>query len=138
MATFSNLKDPRMYISAVREIDKARMCGYSIDITKHREVTTNKQMAYLNFIIAYYSHVQGQTFYQTLHEIQTDIAPHIFQTEEGKKPKPLCYLDTAETSSVIRNFIDYCSMAGIDIPDAEDRVAMDYCRREVDTSAGWV
>ena len=54
MATFERLNDPRQYMAAMREIDKARDCGYAIDIVKHREVATNKQMAYLNFIISYY------------------------------------------------------------------------------------
>ena len=53
MATFERLNDPRQYMAAMREIDKARDCGYAIDIVKHREVATNKQMAYLNFIISY-------------------------------------------------------------------------------------
>lgn len=138
MATYSNLQDPRTYLAAIKEIDKARSCGYAIDICKHRSVTTNRQMAYLNFIIAYFSHIQGQTFYQTLHDIQTDIAPHIFRAGQEEKPKPLCYLNTAETSSVIRNFLDYASMNGVEIPDTDDKVAVDYCRRELESSAGWV
>lgn len=137
MATFDKLNDPRQYLLAVKEIDKARDCGYAIDIVKHRNVSTNKQMAYLNFIIAYFGYKQGQTFYETLRTIQTDICPHIFGTEG--KPKPLCYLTTAEMSSVIRNFLDYASMNEVVIPDKDDEQGLRYAKFELESGgAGWV
>lgn len=137
MAIFDKLNDPRQYLLAVREIDKARDCGYAIDIVKHRNVSTNKQMAYLNFIIAYFGYKQGQTFYETLRTIQTDICPHVFGTED--KPKPLCCLTTAEMSSVIRNFLDYASMNEVVIPDKDDEQGLRYAKMELESGgAGWV
>lgn len=139
MATFEMLNDPRQYMAAMREIDKARDCGYAIDIVKHREVATNKQMAYLNFIISYYGYKQGETFYSVLRTIQQDVCPHIFLTEEGKKPKALCYLTTAEMSSVIRNFLDYASMSEVIIPDKDDERGMRSAKAELASGgAGWV
>lgn len=139
MATFGRLRDPRQYLAAVREIDKARDCGYAIDIVKHREVATNKQMAYLNFIIGYYGLKQGETFYSVLRTIQQEVCPHVFVKEKDKKPKPLCYLTTAEMSSVIRNFLDYASMNGVMIPDKDDVSGMEYAKKELEAGgAGWV
>ena len=137
MATFDKLSDPRWYLAAIKEIDKARDCGYAIDITKHREVATSKQVAYLNFMISYYGYRQGETFYSVLHTIQTEICPHIFGTEG--RPKPLCYLTTAEMSSVIRNFMDYASMNEVAIPDKDDEQGLRYAKAELASGgAGWV
>lgn len=137
MATYNKLNDPRQYLQALKEIDKARDCGYAIDIVKHREVSTNKQMAYLNFIISYFGYKQGQTFYDTLHTIHTDVCPHIFGTEG--RPKPLCYLNTAEMSSVIRNFLDYASKNEVMIPELEDKEGLQHAMRELESGgAGWV
>lgn len=137
MATFERLNDPRRYMAAVREIDKARDCGYAIDIVKHREVATDRQMAYLNFIIGYYGWKQGETFYSVLRTIQTEVAPHIFGTEG--RPKTLGWLTTAEMSSVIRNFLDYASMNGVEIPDKDDERGLRYAKAELESGgAGWV
>lgn len=139
MATFERLNDPRQYTAAMREIDKARDCGYAIDIVKHREVATNKQMAYLNFIISYYGYKQGETFYSVLRTIQQDVCPHIFLADGSKKPKPLCYLTTAEMSSVIRNFLDYASMSEVIIPDKDDERGLRSAKAELASGgAGWV
>ena len=139
MATFEKLNDPRQYMAAMREIDKARDCGYAIDITKHREVATDKQMAYLNFIISYFGYKQGESFYSVLRTIQQDVCPHIFLVEDNKKPKKLCYLTTAEMSSVIRNFLDYASMSEVVIPSKDDQRGMRLAKAELESGgAGWV
>lgn len=139
MTTFGKLNDPMQYLAAVSEINKARDCGYAIDITKHREVATNKQMAYLNFIIGYFGYKQGESFYSVLRTIHQDVCPHIFLMEDGKKPKPLCYLTTAEMSSVIRGFLDYASMNGVQIPDKDDERGLMYAKQELEAGgAGWV
>lgn len=139
MATFERLNDPRQYMAAMREIDKARDCGYAIDITKHREVATDKQMAYLHFIISYFGYKQGESFYSVLRTIQQDVCPHIFLAEDNKKPKKLCYLTTAEMSSVIRNFLDYASMSEVVIPSKDDQRGMRLAKAELESGgAGWV
>lgn len=138
MATFDRLNDPRQYMAAMREIDKARDCGYAIDIVKHREVATDKQMAYLHFIISYFGYKQGESFYSVLRTIQQDVCPHIFLAED-KKPKKLCYLNTAEMSSVIRNFLDYASMSEVVIPSKDDQRGMRLAKAELASGgAGWV
>lgn len=139
MATFERLNDPRQYMDAMREIDKARDCGYAIDITKHREVATDKQKAYLYFIISYFGYKQGESFYSVLRTIQQDVCPHIFLAEDNKKPKKLCYLTTAEMSSVIRNFLDYASMSEVVIPSKDDQRGMRLAKAELASGgAGWV
>lgn len=139
MATFDRLNDPRQYMAAMREIDKARDCGYAIDITKHREVATDKQKAYLYFIISYFGYKQGESFYSVLRTIQQDVCPHIFLAEDNKKPKKLCYLTTAEMSSVIRNFLDYASMSEVVIPSKDDQRGMRLAKAELASGgAGWV
>lgn len=139
MATFDRLNDPRQYMAAMREIDKARDCGYAIDIVKHREVATDKQMAYLHFIISYFGYKQGESFYSVLRTIQQDVCPHIFLAEDNKKPKKLCYLTTAEMSSVIRNFLDYASMREVVIPSKDDQRGMRLAKAELASGgAGWV
>ena len=138
MATFERLNDPRQYMAAMREIDKARDCGYAIDVVKHREVATDKQMAYLHFIISYFGYKQGESFYSVLRTIQQDVCPHIFLAED-KKPKKLCYLTTAEMSSVIRNFLDYASMSEVVIPSKDDQRGMRLAKAELASGgAGWV
>lgn len=139
MATFEKLNDPRQYMAAMREIDKARDCGYAIDITKHREVATDKQMAYLYFVVSYFGYKQGESFYSVLRTIQQDVCPHIFLAEDSKKPKKLCYLTTAEMSSVIRNFLDYASMSEVVIPSKDDQRGMRLAKAELESGgAGWV
>lgn len=139
MATFERLNDPRQYMAAMREINKARDCGYAIDIVKHREVATDKQMAYLNFIISYFGYKQGESFYSVLRTIQQDVCPHIFLAEDSKKPKKLCYLTTAEMSSVIRNFLDYVSRSEVMIPSKDDQRGMRLAKAELESGgAGWV
>ncbi len=139
MATFERLNDPRQYMAAMREINKARDCGYAIDIVKHREVATDKQKVYLYFIISYFGYKQGESFYSVLRTIQQDVCPHIFLAEDSKKPKKLCYLTTAEMSSVIRNFLDYASRSEVVIPSKDDQKGMRLAKAELESGgAGWV
>lgn len=138
-----NPNDPRDYLAIVKEIERLKDARQLVEIKKYHPVQTDLQKAYLNFIITYYSSKVGQTFYQTLSEIQKYVAPHIFETGEYDKQgypkyKPLGLLNTAEASSVIRCFLDFASSREIMIPDKDDEQAMKYCQREIDSSAGWV
>lgn len=139
-----NPNDPQDWLQIVRAAEKAKECKYLLEIKKFHPVATDAQQAYLRFAITYYSSKVGQTFFQTLSEIQQGVAPHVFETDlrdrQGyPKYKTLSSLNTAEASSVIRNFIDFASMRGIMIPDKEDKQAMTYCKRELESScAGWV
>lgn len=138
-----NPNDPIDYRAILNEVEKMKECKQLIEIKKFYPIQTDLQKAYLNFIITYYSGKVGQTFFQTLSEIQQFVAPHIFQTGEYDrkgypKYKSLGLLNTAEASSVIRNFIDFASSREVMIPDKDDEVAMKYCQRDVDASAGWV
>ena len=118
MPVFSNLNNLRTYMEALKEIDKAKEIGYSLEIRKFHPVATDMQKAYLAFIITYLSSKLGQTFYQTLSEIQKNVAPHIFMTGEYD--------------------IDFAESREIMIPDKEDELAVKYCQREVESSKGWV
>lgn len=138
-----NPNDPRDYLAIVKEIERLKDARQLVEIKKYHPVQTDLQKAYLNFIITYYSSKVGQTFYQTLSEIQKYVAPHIFETGEYDKQgypkyKPLGLLNTADTSSVIRNFLDFASSREVMIPDKNDEQAMKYCQREIDSSKGWV
>lgn len=143
MAVFKNLNDPRSYMAALKEIEKAKSASYSLEIKKFHPIATDQQKAYLNFIITYLSGQIGQTFYQTLSEIQKNVAPHIFMTGEYDSKgyprfKPLGFLDTAEASSVIRNVADYANCIGIPLPDQDDELAKKYCQMDIDSNKGWV
>lgn len=143
MAVFKNLNDLRTYMSALKEIDKAKEAGYALEIKKFHPVQTDKQQAYIHFMLSYFSCRYGQTFVSTLRELQTNICPHIFETgrkDDNRNPlyRPLSSLNTQEASSVIRNFLDYSSMAGINIPTEDDKEAISYCKREVESAGGWV
>lgn len=144
MAIFKNLNDLRTYMSALKEIDNAKKIGYSLEIKKYHPVQTDQQKKYLNFMISYLSLKLGQTFFTTLHDIQLHVCPVIFYTGEkdekgNHKFKPLCFLTTAEASSVIRNVLDWASMQEVMIPEPTDKAGVDYCMRELESSgAGWV
>ena len=143
MAVFANLKDSPTYMEALKEIENAKEAGYSLEIKKFHPIATNQQKAYLNFIITYLSGKIGQTFYQTLSEIQKNVAPHVFMTGEYDKHgypkfKSLGLLNTAEASSVIRNIIDYALSIDIMLPEQNDELAMNYCQRDIESNKGWV
>ena len=143
MAVFANLNHTPTYMEALKEIETAKEAGYSLEIKKFHPIATNQQKAYLNFIITYLSGQIGQTFYQTLSEIQKNVAPHVFMTGEDDKHghpkfKSLGLLNTAEASSVIRNIIDYAGSIGIMLPEQDDDLAIKYCQRDIDSNKGWV
>ena len=126
-----NPNDPRDYLAIVKEIERLKDARQLVEIKKYHPVQTDLQKAYLNFIITYYSSKVGQTFYQTLSEIQKYVAPHIFETGEYDKQgypkyKPIGLL------------LDFASSREIMIPDKDDEQAMKYCQREIDSSSGWV
>ncbi len=139
-----NPQDPRDYLKIVKEVEKAKECKYKIEIKKFHPVQTDNQQRYIHFMISYWAMKNGETFYDTLHHIQLHVAPVPFYTGEkdknGKdKFKPLSALTTAEASSVIRNFLDYARMNGTPIPEPEDKISIDYCKRELESSgSGWV
>ena len=59
MPVFSNLNNLRTYMEALKEIDKAKEIGYSLEIRKFHPVATDMQKAYLAFIITYLSSKLG-------------------------------------------------------------------------------
>lgn len=142
MATYNPTKT-RDYLAVLDFIEKARRCHFKIDITKHYEVATDKQKNYLEFMISYFSYKYGQSFFSTLHSLQTEICPKVFHTGEvdhqgNPKYKKLCYLNTAEISTCIQCFQDYASMNNIIIPSQDDEQSLAYCMREIEQSgAGW-
>lgn len=139
-----NPQDPRDYLKIVKEVEKAKECKYKIEIKKFHPVQTDNQQRYIHFMISYWAMKNGETFYDTLHNIQLHICPVPFYTGEKDKRgkdtfKPLSALTTAEASSVIRNFLDYANMNGTPIPEPEDKISIDYCKRELESSgSGWV
>lgn len=138
-----NPNDPRSYLAIVKAVEKAKDCGYLLEIKKFHPVATDKQQRYLHFMISYWAMKNGETFYDTLRNIQLHIAPVPFYTGEKDKRgndifKPLSALDTAEASSVIRNFLDYASMNGTPIPEMDDKVGLAYCQKELESADGWV
>ncbi len=143
MAIF-NCRDPRDYLAIVKSVEKAKECGYLLEIKKFHPVQTDNQQRYIHFMISYWAMKNGETFYSALRNLQLHVCPVPFYTGEkdekgNHKFKPLSALDTAEASSVIRNFLDYASMNGCPIPDPEDKISIDYCKRELESAgAGWV
>lgn len=139
-----NPNDPRDYMAIVKAVQKAKDCGYRIELKKFHPVATDKQQRYLNFILGYIAMKTGNTFYNILLDVQGNVCPHIFETGEADekgypKYKPLSALTTAEISSVIRNVIEYASCFGIMIPEIEDRQALQFCERELESGgSGWV
>lgn len=139
-----NPNDPRDYLAIVKAVEKAKDCGYLLEIRKFHPVATDKQQHYLHFIISYLAFKLGDTFYTTLRDIQRHACIHIFYTDEvddkgNRKYKPLSALNTAEASSVIRNVIDYAAVREVTIPEADDNLGVNMCKRELEASgAGWV
>lgn len=142
MATY-NLSKTDDCIALQRAVKRARELGYTIDVSRHYEAATDKQRRYLDFLISYYSLKYGQSFFATLRELQQDVCPHVFATGEtdkrgNPKYKKLCYLTTAEVSTVIKCMMDFAGMSGIDIPMPDDDGNLSECMREVEQSgAGW-
>lgn len=142
MATY-NPKSTNDYLAVLDFIEKARKFGFMIDVSKHHNVATEKQKKYLEFMLSYYSFKYGQSFFTTLKELQTEICPHIFSTDDkdhqgNPKYKKLCYLTTAEASTCIQCFQDFCWSRGIEIPEQDDEKSLAYCLRELEQSgAGW-
>lgn len=142
MATY-NPNNTRDYLAILDFVEKAKRFKFKIELAKHYEKATDKQRKYLEFMLSYFSYKYGQSFFATLHLLQTEICPNIFQTgdvDHQGKPiyKKLCYLNTAEVSSCIRGFQDFANMQGVLIPEQEDEQSMAYCLRELEQSgAGW-
>lgn len=140
-----NCRDPRDYMAIVKAVQKAKDCGYRIELKKFHPVATDKQQRYLNFILSYLAMKTGNTFYNILLDVQGNVCPHVFSTGEVDKEKgypkykTLSSLTTAEISSVIRNVIEYASGFGIMIPEIEDRQALQFCERELESrGSGWI
>lgn len=138
-----NPNDPREYLAIVQAVQKAKECGYKIEVKKFYPIQTDKQANYLHFMVSYLAMKLGQTFYDTLRDIQRNVCSYIFYTSEvdktgQRKYKPLTALNTAEASSVIRNVIDYASIRSIMIPEPDDKVGLAYCQKELESASGWV
>lgn len=139
-----NPNDPRAYLQIVKAVERAKECGYLLEIKKFHPVATDKQQHYLHFVVSYLALKLGDTFYSQLRDIQRRVCPHIFYTNEvdksgNRKYKPLSALNTAEASSVIRNIIDYASIRGVMLPEQDDKVGLQYCQQELESAgAGWV
>lgn len=138
-----DLSKPKQFSQFVKDVEYHKEAHPLVELRRYHPIATDKQKAYLNFIITYYSNRVGQTFFQTLSEIQQGVAPHIFETGEYDKQgypryKKLGLLNTAEASSVIRNFLDFAMSREIMIPDMDDKPAVDYCKRQLESADGWV
>lgn len=138
-----DLNDPRQYLKLVKDVERYKENRQLVEIKKFHPVATDKQQRYLHFMISYWAWKNGETFYETLHEIQLHISPVPFYTGEKDKKgestfKPLSALTTSEASSVIRNFLAYASMNGTPIPDMDDKVGLAYCEKELESADGWV
>ncbi len=138
-----NLNNPNDYLKIFKEIEKYRENKQLIEIRKFHPVQTDKQQRYIHFMLSYFSWKTGDTFYNTLHTLQNNICPVVFYTGKKNKEgqnvfKPLSGLNTAEASSVIRNFIDYAGMNGIPIPEPEDKIGVEYCKKELESADGWI
>lgn len=139
-----NPNDPRDYLAIVKEVQKAKSCGYKLEIKKFYPTLTAKQNRYLHFAISYLSFKLGQTFYETLRFVQRNMCSHIFYTNKVNRQgeheyKPLTCINTAEASSVIRNIIDWAATQDVMIPEQDDKVGLQYCERELESAgAGWV
>lgn len=138
-----DLNSPKDYLRFFKDIERFKENKQKIEVTKFHPVQTDKQARYIQFMISYWAMKNGETFYDTLHEIQLHICPVPFYTGEKDKRgkdtfKPLSALTTAEASSVIRNFLDYASMNGTPIPEMDDKVGLSYCQKELESADGWI
>lgn len=139
-----NPKDETEMMQMYNFLHKAKECGFLVELKKYHPVATDKQQAYLHFMISYWAMRNGETFYSTLRNIQRHVCPVYFVTSRKDKKgnsvyKSLSELNTAEASSVIRNFLDYASVNGTMIPEPDDNVSIEYCKRAIESSAaGWV
>lgn len=138
-----NLKHPNDYLKVFKDIERYRENKQIIEIRKFHPVQTDRQQRYIHFMISYFAWKNGETFYDTLHNIQLHVCPVPFYTEKKDKRgapvfKPLSALTTAEASSVIRNFLDFARMNGTEIPAIDDKVGLAYCQKELESADGWV
>lgn len=138
-----NLNHPNDYLKIFKDIERFKENNQVIEIKKYHPLQTDKQQRYIHFMISYFAWKNGETFYDTLHNIQLHVCPVPFFTGEKDKQgkdkfKPLSALTTAEASSVIRNFLDYASMSGTEIPTIDDKVGLAYCKKELESADGWI
>ncbi len=138
-----NLNHPNDYLKIFKDIERYKENNQIIEIKKYHPIQTDKQQRYIHFIISYYAWKTGETFYDTLHTLQRDICPVPFFTGEKNSQgrqvfKPISGLDTAEASSVIRNFLNYAQMNGIPIPEMDDKAGLAYCEKELESADGWI
>lgn len=138
-----NLTDPRHYLKLMKDIGTYMSNRQTIEVKKFHPVQTDKQQRFIHFMLSYWAWKNGETFYDTLQALQKNICPVPFYTGQKDKRgnsvyKPLSVLNTADASSVIRNFLDYASMNGTPIPEPDDNVSIEYCMKELESSEGWV
>ncbi len=138
-----NLNNPNDYLKIFKDIEKYKENKQVIEIRKFHPIQTDKQQRYIHFMISYFAWKNGETFYETLHNIQLHVCPVPFFTGEKDKQgngkfRPLSALTTAEASSVIRNFLDYAKMCGTPIPEIDDKVGLAYCMKELESADGWI
>lgn len=137
--------DPRDFLAALDYINLAKEQGFDIELKKYYPRRTNHQNAYLHFALSYFAHCYGCTLIEAKEVYFKQYACRdIFLSEvTDKNNRRAIYfrststLNTAEMTSAIRNFIEYASMNGIEIPLPDDEIGRRYCEQQLERSNGY-
>lgn len=122
------MNDPREYLEAADHLQKAAAQHWVIEIKRWRKPKTNKQNNYLHFLCQYFATEYGCTTAEAKEVyLKRQACPHIFAEPIVNKHgvtitryKSTAELNIAETSSAIRNFIEWAATGGIELPLPDD------------------
>ena len=140
MARF-NLVDPRDYLEALTVLNQAKEGGYELEISRPKKPRTLKQNAYYWLLIEYFACVYGCTKTEAAEHYFKELCnPDIFVRTSVDKKTGECYkyrrstteIDKQTMTSAIRNWIEWCAMNGIELPQENDYIAIKYCEREIE------
>lgn len=134
------VSDPNDYLEAIDFINRAKEEGFDIDLKKYYKGRSNPQNRFLHMALGLFANRYGCSL-----TIAKDVylkqyaCPHIFRVDtKDNDGNDVTYyrstadLTTVEMSNVIRNFIDWASSNGVEIPEPEDDKSVRYCEREIE------
>lgn len=138
------LSDPRDLMAAYDFLNKAKELNFDIELKKYYPPRSNKQRKFLHFLLSYFAHQYGCTVVEAKDVYLKQLACRdIFEVEKEIHGMNVHYfrstedLNTAEYSSVIRNFIDWSNMNGVMLPEPTDDLAVRCAEREMESTNGW-
>lgn len=130
------------FLAALKFLNRAKEQNFDVTLSKYYPPRTNPQNSYLHFTLSYFAHCYGCTLIEAKEiYLKKYAAPEIFRRETETKNGTETYyrstssLSTAEMSSAIRNFIEYASMNGIEIPSPEYETEIRKLEQEMQSTA---